>query len=648
MKLNSDQRKAASVKKGNHLVLAPAGSGKTATLCSRVAWLAKNSDQEILLLTFTVKAAEEMLERVKKSVSIEALSQITSGTFHSFAYSVMKRCHKYLGYSSPLNVIDTRDQKELMSSVARQLNCKVSVKSIMHANSFALNTMVSLSEALNESMKNISAANIELCEQVVAEYERTKKKYNMLDFDDLLVNLHKLLQIPKAKKKIAVFGHILLDEVQDNNNLQIKIIESLLTPKTKLFAVGDEAQSIYQFRGANRSFILAFPEQFSASCTMLTENYRSTQQILDLANCVASAFIDGFKVKMKSKLCGEKPRYIHFYDESEQVKLIVKEVSRLKENLGDTAVIYRASSSADKLEAALRAEKIPYSRRGTGSLFELAVIKDLLLFLRAATSKSDAIAWRGILLCVPNVGPSLAGKIYAEVQEGGIKALQGFFGTKADVGLRRLYKYLSKAAFYRKSARKALVQAIEYWSEYLPKRTTKSKDDVAEYYSRIRDIAVKYPSVRKFLIDMALDTSKDIDPDKGKLILSTIHSVKGMGFSRVYILNAVEGKLPSTYFLPEEDDPSFFEKLEEERRLFYVALTRARKYLTICAPMNDSERASWDKCGTLEEADSTSRTRFLDVEGIEKTYTEKWPGRTRQKNMNSLSMLHKLRMQEME
>lgn len=648
MKLNSDQKRAATVKKGNHLVLAPAGSGKTATLCSRVAWLARNTEEEILLLTFTVKAAEEMLERVKKTVDAESLVQITSGTFHSFAYSVMKRCHKYLGYSSPLNIIDTRDQKELMSSIARQMECRVSVKSILHANSLALNTMEPFTSVLNESMKNMSAANVDLCEKVLEEYERTKKKYNMLDFDDLLVNLYKLLQIPKARAKISTFGHILLDEVQDNNNLQIKIIEGLITKRTKLFAVGDEAQSIYQFRGANRSFILAFPEQFRATTTMLTENYRSTQQILDLANCVASGFIDGFKVKMKSKLQGEKPRYIHFYDESEQVKLIVREVARLKENLGDTAVIYRASSSADKLEAALRAEKIPYSRRGTGSLFELAVIKDLLLFLRAATSKSDTIAWRGILLCVPNVGPSMAAKVYSSVQEVGIKGLESHFDSKAGPGIKRLHKYLSKAAFYRKSARKALVQAVEYWSEYLSKRTTKSADDVAEYYSRIRDIAVKYTSVRKFLIDMALDTSKDIDPDKGKLILSTIHSVKGMGFKRVYVLNAVEGKLPSTYFLPEEDDPSYFEKVEEEKRLFYVALTRARQYLTICAPMNDSERASWDKNGNLNEADETSRTRFLDVEGIEKTYLEKWPDRTRQKKINSLSALHRLRMQELE
>lgn len=648
MKLNSDQKKAVSIKKGNHLVLAPAGSGKTATLISRVAWLASNTEDEILLLTFTVKAAEEMLARVEKTVRPEYLTQVTSGTFHSFAYAILRKYHKYLGYSTPINIIDTRDQKELMSSVAKQLHCPVSVKSILNANSLALNTMADFTDVLSESLKTITAANLESCESVLKEYNSTKKKYNMVDFDDLLVNLYKLLQIKEAKKKIATFGHILLDEAQDNNNLQIKIIESLVTKKTQLFAVGDEAQSIYQFRGANRSFILAFPEQFSASCTMLTENYRSTQQILDLANCVASGFIDGFKVKMRSSLVGEKPRYIHFYDDSEQVKLIVREAKKTKENLGETAVIYRASSSADKLEAALRAERIPYTRRGTGSLFEMAVIKDLLLFLRASTSKSDTIAWRSILLTVPNVGPALASKIYASVQEGGYKCLDKHFDTKAGKGLKRLCKYLNKAAFYRKSARKALAQAIEYWSEYLPKRTNKSKEDVAEYYSRLRDIAKKYHSVRKFLIDMALDTSKDVDLDKGKLVLSTIHSVKGMGFNRVYVINAVEGKLPSTYFLPEEGTSGFFEQLEEEKRLFYVALTRARKYLTICAPMNDSERCSWDKLGNLNEADTSSQTRFLDVKGIEKTYTELWPDKSRQTKQSSLSTLHRLRMRDAE
>lgn len=648
MNLNAEQKKAVSIKKGNHLVLAPAGSGKTATLCARVAWLAKNTESEILLLTFTVKAAEEMLERVQKTVPKEYLSQITSGTFHSFAYSVLKKYHRYLGYSSPLNIIDTRDQKELITSIAREKGCTVSVRSILHANSLAINTMTPFKDVMKEHHKNITPANLEVCTRVLKAFNATKKKYSMMDFDDLLSNLHKLLLIKEAKKKIAIFGHILLDEVQDNNNLQIKIIECLRTPSTKIFAVGDEAQSIYQFRGANRSFILAFPEQFDASVTMLTENYRSTQQILNLANKVASSFVDGFRVRMKSSLKGEKPRYIRYYDENEQVKGIVKEVSRLKENLGDTAVIYRASSSADKLEAALRASKIPYSRRGTGSLFELAVIKDLLLFLRSVTSSSDAIAWRSILLSVPNVGPSLAGKIYESVQEEGYDGIKKHYDSKAKDGLARLHKFIKKASSYKKNPKKALYQAIEYWSEYLSKRTTKSQEDVDDYYSRLISISSKYSSTRKFLVDMALDTSKDIDPDKGKLVLSTIHSVKGMGFKRVYILNAVEGKLPSTYFLPNEGEPGYFEQLEEEKRLFYVALTRAQKYLTICAPMNDSERESWDRYGNLDKADCSSRTRFLDIEGIEKTYTEVWPNKSRQMKQTSLSALHRLRLRELE
>lgn len=645
MKLNDLQKKAVSFRGGNHLVLAPAGSGKTATLCSRVAWLAKNTESEILLLTFTVKAAEEMLERVKKTVPEEYLTQITSGTFHSYAYSVMRKYHKYLDYEPPLNIIDTRDQKELMTSIARERGCKVSVKSILAANSFAINTASSFSEILKDRLKNISQPNIEVCEDILKEFNRTKKKYNLLDFDDLLVCLYKLLGIKEAKKKIAIFDHILLDEVQDNNNLQIQIIRRMLTKKTHLFAVGDEAQSIYQFRGANRSFILEFPEQFEASCTMLTENYRSTQQILNLANKVASSFIDGFRVRMKSSIVGEKPRYIHFYDESEQVKKIVKEVSKIK-NLGDTAVIYRASSSADKLEMALRSAKIPYSRRGTGSLFELAVIKDILLFLRASSSRTDTIAWRSVLLSVPNVGPSLAGKIFASVQERGLKALTEYKDKKISKGIKKLHKYLVKATEVR--PKKAIDSAILYWQDQVTKRTTKTQDEIDGYYGRLRELGSKYKTLRKFLVDMALDTSKDIDPDKGKLVLSTIHSVKGMGFERVYIINAVEGKLPSTYFLPEEGEPGYFEQLEEEKRLFYVALTRARKYLTICAPFNEAERLSWDKLGNLNEADCSSRTRFLDIKGIEKTYTEIWPVSKKQKAMTKLSLLHRMRMQNLD
>ena len=645
MKLNQLQKKAVSFKGGNHLVLAPAGSGKTATLCERTAWLARNTDSQILLLTFTVKAAEEMLERVKKTVPEEYLAQITSGTFHSYAYSVMRKFHKYLGYESPLNIIDTRDQKELMSSIAKERGCSVSVKSILGAYSLSVNTMTPFEDVIQDRLKNISAANIEVCKDILKVFQTTKKKYNLLDFDDLLVCLYKLLGKKEAKKKIALYDHILLDEVQDNNNLQIQIIRRMVTKKTHIFAVGDEAQSIYQFRGANRSFILEFPEQFNASCTMLTENYRSTQQILNLANLVASSFVDGFKVRMKSNIVGEKPRYIHFYDENEQVKRIVKEVSKIK-NLGEVAVIYRASSSADKLEMALRGEKIPYSRRGTGSLFELAVVKDILLFLRALNSKTDTIAWRSMLLSVPNVGPAMAAKIFFSIQDEGIEALSKWETGKIGKGIKRLHKYLNRAM--GKKPKKAIDQAVAYWEEYVNKRTTKTKDEVDGFYGRLRELASRYGNLRKFLVDMALDTSKDIDPDKGKLVLSTIHSVKGMGFERVYIINAVEGKLPSTYFLPEEGEPGYFEQLEEEKRLFYVALTRARKYLTICAPFNESERLSWDKLGNLEEADESSRTRFLDVEGIEKTYTELWPAAKRQKAKANLSLLHRMRMQDLD
>lgn len=626
-------------------MLAPAGSGKTATLCERTAWLARNTDSQILLLTFTVKAAEEMLERVKKTVPEEYLAQITSGTFHSYAYSVMRKFHKYLGYESPLNIIDTRDQKELMSSIAKERGCSVSVKSILGAYSLSVNTMTPFEDVIQDRLKNISAANIEVCKDILKVFQTTKKKYNLLDFDDLLVCLYKLLGKKEAKKKIALYDHILLDEVQDNNNLQIQIIRRMVTKKTHIFAVGDEAQSIYQFRGANRSFILEFPEQFNASCTMLTENYRSTQQILNLANLVASSFVDGFKVRMKSNIVGEKPRYIHFYDENEQVKRIVKEVSKIK-NLGEVAVIYRASSSADKLEMALRGEKIPYSRRGTGSLFELAVVKDILLFLRALNSKTDTIAWRSMLLSVPNVGPAMAAKIFFSIQDEGIEALSKWETGKIGKGIKRLHKYLNRAM--GKKPKKAIDQAVAYWEEYVNKRTTKTKDEVDGFYGRLRELASRYGNLRKFLVDMALDTSKDIDPDKGKLVLSTIHSVKGMGFERVYIINAVEGKLPSTYFLPEEGEPGYFEQLEEEKRLFYVALTRARKYLTICAPFNESERLSWDKLGNLEEADESSRTRFLDVEGIEKTYTELWPAAKRQKAKANLSLLHRMRMQDLD
>lgn len=646
MNLNPLQKKAASFKGKNLLLISSAGSGKSTVLGARTAWLAKHTEDEILLLTFTVKAAEEMLERVKETVPEDYLTQITSGTFHSFAYTMMKKYHKYLGYSSPLNVIDTRDQKELLSSIAREKGCTVSVKSILSANSYAINTMTPFADVIKDNLKGITPASIETCETVLKEFSKTKKKYNLLDFDDLLFCLYQLLGIKEAKKRIATYKHILLDEVQDNNNLQIQIIKRLITNKTHVFAVGDEAQSIYQFRGANRSFILEFPEQFDADCMMLTENYRSTQQILDLANCVASSFVDGFRAKMTSHLVGEKPRYIHFYDENEQVKRIVKEVKKIKGNLGDIAVIYRASSSADKLEMALRAERIPYARRGTGSLFELAVIKDILLFLRAVTSKTDTIAWRSVLLSVPGVGPALAGKIFSAVQEKGTDSLLEFKDKKTEKGLKRLHNYMTKATKIK--PKKAVDYATEYWEEYLSKRTTKTKDEVDGFYGRLREIAKKYKSTRGFLIDMALDTSKDIDPDKGKLVLSTIHSVKGMGFERIYLLNAVEGKLPSTYFLPDEGEPGYFEQLEEEKRLFYVAITRARKYLTICAPFNEEERLSWDKYGNLSEAETSSKSRFMDVKGIEKTYLEIWPEAKRQKAKTKLSMLHRLRMMEIE
>lgn len=606
--LNPAQTRAATAGDGMHLVVAGAGTGKTRTLVYRVAHLVRQGTppEALLLLTFTRRAAEEMLRRAA-ALSGEGCGRVAGGTFHSFANSVLRRHARRLGYSEGFTILDKGDAADVVGMVRTEGGYTRTGRRFPRKDTLAnlfskqVNTGRSLDKLIAEEIPQF-AADRDAIAALMARYSERKKAQNVLDYDDLLVGLRDLLAGHDAVRgELAKrFRHVLVDEYQDTNRLQAHITALLGAACGNLMVVGDEAQSIYGFRGADFRNIVDFPKLFpAAAVTKLERNYRSTQPILDLANAVLERARESFDKRLVADATAEaeRPRLVRAEDEHAQARYVAERILALREQgtpLAQIAVLARAGWHMSVLELALAERNIPFRKFGGLQFLEAAHVKDVLALLRLGSNPRDATAWFRVLQLAEGVGPATAQRLAAAVVDAG-----GDLGPLASQGVRaqrygkvvgRLARAVRRLGETDLGLPARLEHALDVYRKLMPSRY----DDAA---ARARDlealpvIAARFDSLEAFLGALAIEPPQNLvdtadDADDEVLTLSTVHSAKGLEWHTVFILDLVAGHFPNRAAQGEDD-------YEEERRLLYVAVTRARRNLYLMRPETLAQRGGW-------------------------------------------------------
>lgn len=608
--LNPQQYKAVTALEGPHLVIAGAGSGKTRTLIFRVAFLVENkvAPQSILLLTFTRKSAQEMMRRAS-TILDERCGKVAGGTFHSFANITLRKHALDINMLPNFTILDRGDSEDIISIIRAKLGLNKKKQrfprknTLMNIISKAVNKCIDTEDVVMEEYPQFE----DHCENItkVAElYKQFKKEKQAMDYDDLLVNLLELLKNnEEARKKISrTYKFIMVDEYQDTNRLQAEIAVLLASGHNNIMAVGDDSQSIYSFRGANFRNIMDFPKLFpGAQIITLEQNYRSIRPILDLTNAIIEQAKEKYSKTLFSEIDGrQKPIYIDALNEEEQAAFIAQRVLELREEgvpLDKIAILFRASWHANTLEVELKSAGIPYVKYGGLKFADAAHVKDTLSYIRVLHNVYDEIAWLRLLLLIEGIGPASANKIIAKIMQSGgnleeLLALD-FAKKKYFPDLKKLHAVLARLAGSRLKPAEQLEQIVEY---YLPLFET-----VYDDYRRRREdlnslvrISGRYSNLELMLTDLALEppeTSQvdveETDTEDEKLILSTIHSAKGLEWHTVFVIHLVDGYFPSMQSVDRD------EEMEEERRLFYVAATRAEKNLYLITPELEARTARW-------------------------------------------------------
>lgn len=607
--LNERQYDAVVHFNGPILCIAGAGSGKTKTLVYRVARMIESgiSPENILLLTFTRKAATNMLDRVASLIG-DIDGKVAGGTYHSFANMLLRKYGQKMGIPSNFSIIDEADSGDIINLIRGELEltkketrfprkqtlCQIFSKSI--------NQSLSIDEVMDRDYAHFfeHKEDIKLIYTAFTVYKRDNY---LLDYDDLLIFLHRLLNdFPDIRQIISnKYKYIMADEYQDTNELQAKITILLASVHNNVMVVGDDAQSIYSFRGAKVKNILNFPNEFDdCKIIKLEQNYRSYNAILKAANKLMESAKDGYKKNLfTEKEEGEKPARVKCFSEEEQSMFIASRILDLREEgvkLSDIAVLFRSGFHSYSLEMELQRRNIPYVKWGGLKFLEAAHLKDVLAHMRVLHNPKDQVSWMRILLLIEGIGIKSATNISREIAklENCYDLTEIKVRPKAKSGLIKLSNALKKASEFvdRKPAR-----IIEVIAEYYYVLAKKKYDN---YPKRIKDIdqlsliSDRFDSLADFLADVVLEPPKDsVDgsleadsDDEELLILSTIHSAKGLEWKHVFIIWALEGRFPSASSIKNSDG------LEEERRLMYVAMTRAEKSLTISYPSQIWDPAS--------------------------------------------------------
>jgi len=608
--LNDEQYAAVTAAPGPLLVLAGAGSGKTRTLTYRVAYLLSQGVRpgEILLLTFTNKAAKEMLHRVHELTGVEP-ARFWGGTFHSIGHRALRMHGETIGLPRTFTILDAEESEGVLRDAVDQAD-KGFFKDKTHPKpgplhaiiSMARNTQLPLAETISRFFPQHEGI-IDRVPLFAKKYAEKKREGSMLDYDDLLeLWLDLLKKSPQTAEYFSHrFRHVLVDEYQDTNVLQSQIVD-LIGSHHRVMAVGDDAQCIYTWRGANVENILTFPDRHPGTQIHRIEtNYRSTPQILALANGVLLAQPKGrfFEKELRPhRANSEKPFYVQTMDGREQAQFIVQRIRGLLDegcSLSDIAILYRAHFQALDIQLELARLQIPYQITSGVRFFEQAHIRDLVALLRFVYNPSDTAAWNRIAVLLPKVGDKNAQKLHAAALDHARLMQQDFIdalGTD-DVASRvpkdakdEWPKFVASLQQVKEMMRtmkphNAVEIAIDGWyGDYL-------KGAFANYVSRLDDLksmigfASRYEDMQELLAQIMLlnsETSdRSADPDADALRLTTVHQAKGLEYAAVFLIGLADGSFPLRRAIEAND-------VEEERRLFYVAVTRARDELYLCFP----------------------------------------------------------------
>jgi DNA helicase-2/ATP-dependent DNA helicase PcrA len=641
--LNEQQFAAVTAPPGPALVIAGAGSGKTRTLTYRVAYLLEQGipADRILLLTFTNKAAREMMRRVADLLGQE-LNSLWGGTFHSIGNRILRKHAERLGYQRDFTILDREDAKHLITTCVVESAIDVKATRFPKAEvlgeifSLAVNTHRDPAAILKEQYDHFERLAPQIAD-VQARYAARKRSTNAMDFDDLLALWLKLLQDDADAREHYQrrFQFILVDEYQDTNKLQSDLIDLLAARHHNVMAVGDDAQSIYAWRGANYQNILKFPERYpEAKIYKIETNYRSTPEILGVANSAIAANARQFAKQLApARKSGARPVTVVCQDASEQAAFVAQRVLQLREegvDLNKMAVLYRSHFHALELQLELTRRNIPFSITSGIRFFEQAHIKDVTAYLKLVLNPRDELSFKRLVQLLPGIGGKGADKLWkqfdvevrspkSKVQSPIATALQlcaTSVPKKAATAWAQFMATIAQleSADVRNDAAKMLRLAVEAsYEDYL-------KENYANYRSRLDDLeqlalfAQQFRTVEEFLTQMALLTNLEAeetqpaDKDDEQLRLSTIHQAKGLEFDVVFVIMLCDGLFPSARSLETPDGE------EEERRLMYVAITRARNELYLSYPLVRASAGSGDYF--------QQPSRFLNE--ISKDLVEEW------------------------
>ncbi len=599
--LNLTQLEAVTTIAGPVLVIAGAGSGKTRVIVHRVAFMLENGIDpgEILLLTFTRKAASEMIGRVQGLLNDNKAQKVFGGTFHSFSNYILRKNANYLGIPPNFTIIDSEDSADTIDLIKSELKIEKKEKAFPKKNrlqeifSSARNRNLTIRSVIQNEFSGLLEF-IEQIELINKGYEKYKKICRILDYDDLMEVLRDSLRDnPGFRRKLNnQFRYIMVDEYQDTNVVQKEIVEYLSEGTRNILVVGDDAQSIYSFRGANYENILRFPQKYpECKVIKIEQNYRSNQKILDFTNDIIGNARIGYKKQLFSRILYDNlPVVRKFYDQQLEAEFIVDKIIEYREKgiaLNQVAILVRAFWHARYIEIELNRRSIPYIAVGGLAFNERKHVKDIISYLRILQNPYDAVAWHRVLKYIPGVGLQTARKIIEKIISENGMVKDSFEKTKFAEGLNRLTSMLTTASDDKISLGRKIEIIKDYYSPIL--QATES-----DYQIRLLDISVlvdlssRYDTLDKFLTDFALDppskkfgnkTTPLIDESEDKpLTISTIHSAKGLEWFSVIIPHALDGLIPSVRSINN------IEELEEERRLFYVACSRAKQDLIITMP----------------------------------------------------------------
>ena len=615
--LNPAQRAAVEAVGGSYLVIAGAGTGKTRTLIYRVAHLVLEGvhPESILLLTFTRRAAQEMLRRAAGLLD-ERCQRVAGGTYHSFANITLRHHAEAIGYHKNFTIIDRGDAVDMIGILRTEGGYERKgrrfprAETLLNLYSKEINTHRPLQRLVEADYPQFRD-DIEQIAELRSRFAERKKKQNVMDYDDLLLNLRRLLKdhAEVRRKLSATFRYIMVDEYQDTNRLQAHIGALLASAHGNIMVVGDDAQSIYGFRGASFRNIIDFPKIFpKCRQIVLEQNYRSIQPILDLGNAILAKAREKYSKRLFTEIEGDqKPILLRTTDDYSQAEYICDRVLELREEgvpLQDIAVLCRAAWHTNTLELELGNRNIPFRKFGGIKFVEAAHIKDVSALLKLSSNPTDAAAWFRLLQFFDGIGPKTAQGLSERIAaDGGRTELlvePPVTGRKYAADLAGLKRLLEQLARPRQALSERLATALDEYRRWMPKKY----DDVAR---RVRDlealevIAERYTELEVFLSDLAIDppdfkrpeAALGADSEDEWMTLSTIHSAKGLEWHTVFVVQMNMGRFPGYNSLQDVDE------YEEERRLLYVAVTRAKSNLVLIKPEEQRGRGGYFEIAEL-------------------------------------------------